>query len=345
MKFDYCISNPPYQETKGGTKNIDVWPSFIDAATQVADKTCMVHPGRWVVPKKQMQSVNTEMTENGLYHFDYYPNASELFGKVDIRGGITVTLFKNGYNGDISYNIDGKPAGVYKNDALFFSNKFETEVYRKIYDTIAPKVFMSSRMLGNVGSLGGSEFGYKKHGQIEKISDDATNMKNPIKIWANTGYGSGTRFAWHYIERDALINPPDKLFRSRKVMIDKKGHSIDAGKSGNIIGNIPQIVGSNTTASGDVFFFFPENDTDYDLQLLKSMFMTRTIRFLMSIIQKDQYVRGFELIPDYTYFIPMLKGALFTDEFFYKTFDFSKELIKHIESCVSEKKENTKGDN
>ena len=65
--------------------------------------------------------------------------------------------------------------------------------------------------------------------------------------------------------------------------------------------------------------------------------MTKTARFLMSITQKDLYVRGFENIPDYTYFINSLKKGLFTDEFFYKKFNFSKELIEYINSKISDK--------
>lgn len=126
------------------------------------------------------------------------------------------------------------------------------------------------------------------------------------------------------------------FFSSRKVMIDKKGHSLGSG-SGNIINNIPQIVSANSTASGDVLFVYPEKDTDTDLELIKSLFMTRTARFLMSIIQKDLYARGFENIPDYTLFVPLLQAGKFTDEFFYEQFQFSKELIEHIESRVSPK--------
>ena len=123
-------------------------------------------------------------------------------------------------------------------------------------------------------------------------------------------------------------------------MLDKKGHAITTGCA-NIINNVPQIVEREATASGDVFFVFPENDTPYELELVKSMFMTKTIRFLMSITQKDLYVRGFENIPDYVLFIPLLQGTLFSDEWFYTMFDFSKDLIQHIETHISPKSDET----
>ena len=69
----------------------------------------------------------------------------------------------------------------------------------------------------------------------------------------------------------------------------------------------------------------------------------------MSLTQKDLCVRGFENIPDYTYFINDMKDpkynnkmfenklGLLTDEYFYKKFNFSQELIDYIESHISPK--------
>ncbi len=133
-----------------------------------------------------------------------------------------------------------------------------------------------------------------------------------------------------------LNNIPKNIIATRKVMIDKKGHSI-AGKSGNIFNNNPLIVDKKVIASGDVLFVIPKHDTDYDLKLIKSLFMTKTVRFLMSITQKDLYVRGFDNIPDYTLFISKLNGELFSDKWFYKNYKFSDRLIQHIESSVNAK--------
>lgn len=340
MKFDYCIGNPPYQETKGGTKNVDVWPSFVEGANTVAKDVCLIHPGRWVNPKKQMVATHNIILNSGLTGFKYYPNASDIFNGVSIDGGVTVTMFREGYSGDVKYSVNGNDKGIFRDDEKFFSNEFEEEAYNKIFVTMNTKD-ISHRILGNIGSLASSEFGYSKHTQIDKLTDDASTLSNPIAIWANSSYGKGTRFAWHYIDESELKNVPDGLLTHRKVMLDKKGHSIVHGK-GNIFNNIPKIVKAKATASGDVLFVLPDNDTDYELQLIKSFFMTKTVRFLMSISQKDLYVRGFENVPDYVSFVQMLNGNLFTDKFFNDTFGLSSELISHIDRYVSDKADNTK---
>ena len=52
--------------------------------------------------------------------------------------------------------------------------------------------------------------------------------------------------------------------------------------------------------------------------------MTKTARYLMCITQDSLHVRGFENIPDYIELAKLLpEDQLFTDEWFYKTFDFN----------------------
>jgi superfamily II DNA or RNA helicase len=337
MKFTAVVGNPPYQQQKGGTKNIDIWQYFIFFANKISDNVVTIHPGRWVIPKKQMAKVRDELINSGLKMFDYYPDATKLFPSVSIDGGVSITIFKKNYNKEIKYFIEGKFYGHYSKNKRFLSNIFEEEILEKLSTYFIHNKTMQDRIIGNIGSLGGNEFGYSKVKHIGQLKKSPEGLSNPIKIWANIGSGKGTRFGWHYIDKSALKNIPKSILATKKVMIDKKGHSI-VGRSGNIFNNNPVIVDEDVVASGDVLFILPERDNEYHLKLIKSLFMTKTARFLMSITQKDLYVRGFNNVPDYTLFIKKLNGKLFSDKWFYNEFNFSNELIHHIESLVSEKK-------
>jgi len=341
MKFTAVVGNPPYQEQKGGTKNIDIWQHFVFFANEISENVAVIHPGRWVVPKKQMVKVRDEIVSSGLKMFDYYPDATKLFSAVSIDGGVSITVFQKNYKGRIMYSIEGKPYGYYEKNRKFFSNQSEEEILGKFDSILVNDKTMQCRVVGNIGSLGGGEFGYSKIEHIDKLKKTPKGLSNPIKIWANGGSGKGARFDWYFIDRAVLNNIPENILNTRKVMLDKKGHSI-VGGSGNIFNNNPIIVNKDTIASGDVLFILPEHDKDYDLKLIKSLFMTKTARFLMSITQKDLYVRGFDNIPDYTLFIKRLNGGLFSDEWFYNQFKFSDKLIKHIESLITSKKDNLK---
>ena len=48
MKFDYCIGNPPYQESRETTKDMPVYNDFMDAAFTVADRVELVTPARFL---------------------------------------------------------------------------------------------------------------------------------------------------------------------------------------------------------------------------------------------------------------------------------------------------------
>jgi superfamily II DNA or RNA helicase len=336
MKFTAVVGNPPYQIQKGGTKNIDIWQHFIFFANKISDNVATIHPGRWIIPKKQMEKISDEIVNSGLKKFDYYPNATKLFPTVSIDGGITITTFQKKYKGKIKYSIEGKPYGYYDKNKIFISNLFEAEILEKFKTLFVTNKTMQDRIVGNIGSLGGSEFGYSKTDHVSKLRKTSRGLTKPIKIWANSDSGKGSRFYWHFIGKDVLKDIPKEIFTTRKVMIDKKGHAISGG-SGNIFNNKPVIVDKEVIASGDVLFVLPEYDKDRDLELIKSLFMTKTARFLMSITQKDLYVRGFNNIPDYTLFISKLNGKLFSDKWFYKNYKFSDKLIKHIESSVSAK--------
>lgn len=335
MKFDVVVGNPPYQEQKGGTKNIDIWQFFVFSARNISDRVSLIHPGRWVIPKKQMIKVRDQLVKCGLQIFYFYPDASKLFSSVLIDGGITITMFQNGNTNPIKFFIEEEFKGDYNIDDRIITNEFEEEILN-VFSPMLLNNSMKGRIRGNIGSLGGSEYGYSKPLHVNYLKSSNENMISPIKIWANSGSGKGSRFSWHFIERNDINNIPLDVVSTRKVMIDKKGHSITNG-SGNIMNNIPQVVDRDVIASGDVLFVLPELDSDYHLNLIKSLFLTKTARFLMSITQKDLYVRGFENIPDYIDFIELLDGNIFTDNWFYQKFNFSEKLIQHIESSVTAK--------
>ena len=346
IEFSAIIGNPPYQVTKGGTKNVDVWQHFVKVANLCGAKwVSMIHPARWVVPKKSMQNNRDEIIDAGLQKFDYFSNSTDLFPSAAIDGGVSITNFKKDYKGDIDYYIEDKKYGKYTKDTRFYANDFEKEIVDKLVSKFDSD--MSERVRGSIGSLNSSDFGYNKTNHIKLLKDDKKGMKNPIKIWATTGFGKGgSKFDWHYIEKDKINEIPKEILSTRKVLLDKKGNAGING--GNIINGQFQICEKNSIGQ-DVFFVLPQNDTDYELKLIQSLFCTKTARFLMSLTQKDLCVRGFENIPDYTYFINDMKDpkynnkmfenklGLLTDEYFYKKFNFSQELIDYIESHISPK--------
>ncbi|MBQ6132458.1 MAG: Eco57I restriction-modification methylase domain-containing protein [Selenomonadaceae bacterium] len=96
-KFDYVISNPPYQDdTPGGNKTFapPIYHHFMDAARKISDRAVFITPARFLfdaggTPK----DFNRRMLDDPHFKvLDYAPDPRKYFRGVDIKGGVAVTL-------------------------------------------------------------------------------------------------------------------------------------------------------------------------------------------------------------------------------------------------------------
>lgn len=283
-----------------------------------------------------MQKHRDNLIANGLKHFSVYSDSSLIFPGTTISGGISVTYFEKDYNGDILYDIiNENNSRVYDINKKIFLNHFEEEIYLKLFTNIDVNQNMKKYVYGNIGVIGNC-FGYDKQTQMKKLQSTPDGLQTPIKIYAGTQLGYQPKYCWQYIDRAELSKLQDKLLSSRKLMIGTAGRQMWANKSSEICGT-PSIIDANAIADSSLFIF-PAHDTDRELKLIKSLFMTKTARYAMTLTMKTLYVDGFENIPDYLELAKLLpEDQLFTDQWFYETFNFSQELINEIETRVSPK--------
>lgn len=93
MKFDFCIGNPPYQETKEATSDMPVYNDFMEAAYGVADKVELITPARFLFNAgKTPKMWNKKMLDDEHLKVAYYEqNSSKVFPNTDIKGGVAIT--------------------------------------------------------------------------------------------------------------------------------------------------------------------------------------------------------------------------------------------------------------
>ncbi len=96
MKFDFLISNPPYQDDTNGSKNFapPLYHHFMNAAPKVAEKSVLITPARFLFDAGATpKDFNRRMLEDPhLKVLDYAPDARKYFRNVEIEGGVVVTL-------------------------------------------------------------------------------------------------------------------------------------------------------------------------------------------------------------------------------------------------------------
>ncbi len=96
-KFDYVISNPPYQDdTSGDNKTFapPIYHHFMDAARKISDKAVFITPARFLFDAGATpKDFNRRMLRDPHFKvLDYAPDAKKYFCSVKIKGGVAVTL-------------------------------------------------------------------------------------------------------------------------------------------------------------------------------------------------------------------------------------------------------------
>ncbi len=102
MKFDYIVGNPPYQTknaagTDDGNRSMPIYHLFMDAAYELSDKTLLITPARFLFDAgKTPKDFNQRMLNDKHFKLvQYWPNSSDVFSGVDIKGGVAITYKDN----------------------------------------------------------------------------------------------------------------------------------------------------------------------------------------------------------------------------------------------------------
>jgi len=119
MKFDFVIGNPPYQEmSKNNKMTRSIYPDFVRSSQAIGQIVSLVMPARWMSgengPYRETQHFIDEMLKGDhLQSFHLYPNSSDLFPNVDIKGGVCFFVWNRAYSCDrVNYAITEN--GAYK---------------------------------------------------------------------------------------------------------------------------------------------------------------------------------------------------------------------------------------
>ena len=218
MKFDVIIGNPPYQLSDGGfgISAMPIYDKFITKAKKLNPRyLSMIVPARWFAGGKGLDGFRDEMLHDDRIRVIHdYPEASDCFPGVQIKGGVCYFLWDRDNHGDCSvttHRRDSVGAAMQRGLLEDGGNTFIR--YNEAISILSKvRAFAEESMESHVSSR--QPFGLPTtfHGHKVKNNDD-------IKIYENEGVSFANR---------SVITKNARVVDDYKVFIPRSGSGSDS---------------------------------------------------------------------------------------------------------------------
>lgn len=338
VNFNAVVGNPPYQETiNNDTDNQSLskqlFPQFIMLAEEITEKyVSLITPARWFAGDAQDKSfvkLREYIRENNhIKSLCYFPDASEIFSNVEIKGGLQYYLSASEYEGDLDfYSIqNGKSACVRR--SLFFedmdiviSDGKALPILKKViagdFDPLT-KITTGRNAFGIIG----------KPAEVESISSpDPFAGSVPLRCKANT-------IRWIKPES---VTKNREIFENYKVFISKSAGNPNSDT--RVIGY--PYVGEPNSACTDSLIPIGKFDNIDEAENLAKYLKTRFLRFIVQQVKNSQNVTQivYRFVPmqDFTNHSDINWNTAIEEieRQLYAKYGFSDDEIIHIESFIA----------
>lgn len=324
MKFDVIIGNPPYQLSDGGAQAsaTPIYHKFIQQAKKLNPHyLVMITPSRWFAGGKGLDNFRDEMlNDKRLKEIHDFPNSSDCFKGVEIKGGVNYFLWEN--------NKESSECEIftYENNHLISQMKRplkenDVDVFIRYNDAIS--------ILRKVSAF--KEEGFADFVSSRKPFGLATNIKgNPkpyvncnenVMLYQNGGIG--------YIKRSDIPNNKQWI-NQHKVLVPR---AIGSGDSKT--DQVKPIYAGINTACTETYLVIGLFDKEETCKNVMSYINTRFFHFMLTLKKntQDASKRVYEFIPQQDFSKP------WTDKELYEKYELTDDEIAYIEMMVLPNKE------
>lgn len=360
MKFDYCIGNPPYQDsTQTNNRDSAVYQFFYDSLDEISNKYMLISPARFLFNTGlTSKEWNKKMLSDEHLKVLYYnPVSSNVFTNTDIKGGVAIVYkdkskifgaihefipdenlreISSHFNKDLKNNL---PSIIYGGRSdLKFNDLFITENP----ETIELRLKAIQKKHKNVTQLSPNEEYEIKSSTLEVLSkyfqSDEPSKQEKDQYYSILGLVHSKReIKW--IERKYLNAryPEKNNIQQWKVFVPESNGS---GIFGEIL-STPIIAGPNESCTPTFISIGCFNSKEEAEHLLKYI-KTKLLRALLGILKKTQHnpASNWSYIPlqDFTASsdIDWSQSISDIDKQLYKKYGLSEEEINFIETHVKE---------
>lgn len=320
MTFDVIIGNPPYQMTggAGGSSDSSIYHLFVQQAFKLKPRYAVfITPSRWMAGGRGLDEFRAQMLKGGhLRSLTDFPDSSDAFPGVQIKGGVCYFLWDGAYSGACNVTrVAGGEEHLQPNRQLgefdvFVRDERALGILRKVLSKKEPSV-------------------------IELVSGDtpfgvATNFED----WTEKG-GSG-RIALHLINKSKRtigfmkrgdIRKNTEAIDTWKVLVPK---AYGAGETfpHQILGR--EVVAAPPSACTQSYLVVTPFQSERAAQSFASYYRTRLFRFLVSLrkITQDALRSTYAWVPQQSW------NRTWTDGLLYTKYGITKNEVAFIESMI-----------
>lgn len=321
MKFDVIVGNPPYQiDSDGGNRTLPIYNLFVEQAKSLnPDYLAMIVPSRWMAGGLGLNNFRQEMlADSHIRHIVDFPNASEVFPGVEIKGGVCYFLRDGTESGSCAITSIRGETRV--GPTLRALDEFDVLVRDSRALSILRKVLASEE--GSITEIlsADKEFGWTSN------FDDFRKEEAPglVRMYYNR---QGKRLIGG-IARTKVEKSPH-LINKWKVLVPKAGS--DGGQRlPDVVLGTPLIASPPSVCTQTYLFFF--TDSKKAAVSIHSYIRTRFVRFLVSLrkMTQDATRSTYKWVPPQTW------DRTWTDEELYKKYKITKDEQAYIAEMIKE---------
>lgn len=317
MKFDVIIGNPPYQlsDEGFGRSASPIYHIFVTQAKKLRPRfLSMIIPARWFTGGKGLDNFREELLhDRNLRKIHDFPDATDVFPSVQIKGGVCFFLWNRDDEGDcqVTTHRGDEISSVMTRPLLDFGADTFIRYNEAISIVEKVRAFKEASMIDMVSAR-------KTFGFPTNYAAKQKPIKDGVKLYQNGGYG--------YVPRSEITQNVG-IIDKYKVFIPPLGSGSDSFPH-PILGR--PFLGEPGTACTETYLFIGNFHNEVEPTNLISYIATKFFRFLVLLNKPSQHAtkKVYHFVPIQDFSEP------WTDKKLHAKYGITDEEIAFIESMV-----------